>query len=333
MTRPIPTSYYYSGQGRLLIGERSATGQGLNFFAVGNVTSLTIDLSVTKFEHKESMSGVRSIDATIITEQKATLKFSTESLSLDNLALGMFGTKATTSSTTITDEAHLWSTGGIIALKYPAVSAVTVTVGATDIVASVAVGTPGSSYETAPTVSFTGGGGSGATGTAVLTADAVTSVTITNGGSGYTSAPTVVFSGGGGSGAAGTASLGSSASTTLGTDYTIDADFGTIYPISTSVVFADGATVLVDYTTGIHDKVDALTSGVAPERYMRFEGLNTYDGSLVLLNCPRVALDPITGLEFINENFGKADFTGNILLDSTITSGSQFFTQRNITPA
>lgn len=256
MTRPIPKSYYYSGQGRLLIGERDpVTGQGLNFYAVGNVTSLTIDLAVTKFEHKESMSGVRSIDATVITEQKATLKFSTESLSLANLSLGMFGSKATTTSTPVVDEAHTYTEGGIIALKLPKVSAVTVTVGATPAV--------------------------------------------------------------------------------LDTDYTLDADFGTIYPIADSTVFVDGATVTVDYTSGVHDVVNALTSGVAPERFMRFEGLNTFDGSFVLLQCPRVALDPITGLEYINENFGKADFTGNILLDPLVTTvgASQFFTQRYITAA
>lgn len=72
-------------------------------------------------------------------------------------------------------------------------------------VESVTVTNGGSSYETPPTVTFTGGGGTGAAGTAVLTADAVTSVTITNAGSGYTTAPTVGFTGGGGASAAGTA--------------------------------------------------------------------------------------------------------------------------------
>jgi phage-related baseplate assembly protein len=70
----------------------------------------------------------------------------------------------------------------------------------------------GSGYSSAPTVSFSGGGGTGAAGTAVLGtgADAgkVVSVNMTNLGSGYTSAPTVAFTGGGGTGAAGTAVLG-----------------------------------------------------------------------------------------------------------------------------
>ena len=59
----------------------------------------------------------------------------------------------------------------------------------------------GSSYSSVPTVAFSGGGGSGAAGTAVLTSNAVTSITITNIGSGYTTVPTIAISGGGGSGA------------------------------------------------------------------------------------------------------------------------------------
>ena len=59
----------------------------------------------------------------------------------------------------------------------------------------------GSSYSSVPTVAFSGGGGSGAAGTAVLTSQVVTSITITNIGSGYTTAPTIAISGGGGSGA------------------------------------------------------------------------------------------------------------------------------------
>lgn len=60
----------------------------------------------------------------------------------------------------------------------------------------------GSGYSSAPTVSFSGGGGSGVAATATISAGAVIGLTFTNFGSGYTSAPTVSFSGGGGSGAA-----------------------------------------------------------------------------------------------------------------------------------
>lgn len=61
-----------------------------------------------------------------------------------------------------------------------------------------------------PTVSFSGGGGTGAAGSAYWTVshDGVAGVFITHSGSGYLTAPTVVFTGGSGSGAAATASIG-----------------------------------------------------------------------------------------------------------------------------
>ena len=77
-------------------------------------------------------------------------------------------------------------------------------------VTSVTVGTPGSGYTSAPTVTFSGGGATTqATGTAVLDKQ-VASIAVTNGGTGYTSAPTVGFTGGAGTGATATATLAAS---------------------------------------------------------------------------------------------------------------------------
>lgn len=53
----------------------------------------------------------------------------------------------------------------------------------------------GGTYTTAPTVTFSGGGGTGAAATAVLTTGTITSFTSITGGSGYTSAPTVLLNG------------------------------------------------------------------------------------------------------------------------------------------
>jgi hypothetical protein len=63
----------------------------------------------------------------------------------------------------------------------------------------------GTGYTSAPTVSFTGGGGSGATAACEIGGGAVTQVYIQNAGTEFTSAPTVVFTGGAGSGATATA--------------------------------------------------------------------------------------------------------------------------------
>jgi hypothetical protein len=58
-------------------------------------------------------------------------------------------------------------------------------------VSSVTVSAGGSSYVNGNAASFSGGGGSGAAGTLVVSGGAITSITMTNAGTGYTSAPTV----------------------------------------------------------------------------------------------------------------------------------------------
>ena len=70
-------------------------------------------------------------------------------------------------------------------------------------------------YTSAPSVSFSGGGGTGAAGTAVLTNGRVSSITITNAGSGYTSAPTVTIAGSGGATATATVASGAVTAITI----------------------------------------------------------------------------------------------------------------------
>jgi len=60
-----------------------------------------------------------------------------------------------------------------------------------DNVTSVAVAVGGTRYAEVPSVTFSGGAGSGAAATATISGGAVTAITVTNVGSGYTSAPTV----------------------------------------------------------------------------------------------------------------------------------------------
>ena len=85
----------------------------------------------------------------------------------------------------------------------------------TDEVHSILVTNGGSGYTSAPTVTLSGGGGTGATAVAsVIISGVVKAINITNPGKNYTSAPSVSFSGGGGSSAAATAYIGSSLSVT-----------------------------------------------------------------------------------------------------------------------
>jgi hypothetical protein len=81
---------------------------------------------------------------------------------------------------------------------------------ASGTVTSATISSFGSGYTSAPTVTISGGGGTGATGHATFNYDYddLISITIDNGGSGYTSPPTITLSGGGGTGAAAIANIG-----------------------------------------------------------------------------------------------------------------------------
>jgi hypothetical protein len=61
----------------------------------------------------------------------------------------------------------------------------------------VAITSGGGAYTSAPTISFSGGGGTGAAATPIMLGASVVGVTVTAPGSGYTSPPTVTFNGGG----------------------------------------------------------------------------------------------------------------------------------------
>lgn len=74
-------------------------------------------------------------------------------------------------------------------------------------VVAVGVSAAGTGYTSAPTVSFSGGGGTGAAAVVNMAGTQVDSVVITNSGTGYSSAPTVTLAGGGGTGAAATAGV------------------------------------------------------------------------------------------------------------------------------
>ena len=93
----------------------------------------------------------------------------------------------------------------------------------------------GSVYTSTPTVGITGGAGSGATATAIVTNGRVTAITVTAGGSGYTSTPTIAITGGGGTGATAVATVVGGVVTAItvtnqGTGQTILVTDNTTYP-------------------------------------------------------------------------------------------------------
>jgi hypothetical protein len=246
-------NYYYSGQGSLYVAERDAvTGSPKGFIPVGNVPALTINIAVTKFEHKESESGSRLLDLVITKEKTGTFQFTLENLSLENLALGLYGSSATVSSGAVTDEIVKFYAGKRMPLAHPNVSAVVV-------------------KDSTETTTYT-----------------------------------------------------------AGEDYTVDADNGVLIFPSTGADPDEGDELNVAYSYGGYSKVDAFMASASPERWLRFEGLNTVDDTKVVIDIFRAQFDPLTNYGLINEDIAQLEMNGSILSDSLRPSGSKFFQQRNI---
>jgi len=132
-------STYYSGQGVVLLGDRDpATGKGDGFYAVGNVSALSVAIATSVIEHKESQSGARGIDLRLTTEIKATMTMTLENYDPRNLALALRGNSATVASGTVTDEALVFSPGLISPMVRSGVSALTVSKGVTPLILFVA---------------------------------------------------------------------------------------------------------------------------------------------------------------------------------------------------
>lgn len=109
---------YYSGQGRMYVGDRNPTTGMPEFLTeLGNVPNLEVSVEITKFEHKESQSGSRAVDLTIVQEKKGTFTMTLESLTIENLALAFWGQSAAvaaaaTQTTTLTMTATKRSAAG-----------------------------------------------------------------------------------------------------------------------------------------------------------------------------------------------------------------------------
>jgi hypothetical protein len=142
----------------------------------------------------------------------------------------------------------------------------------------------GSGYTSAPTVTLSGGGGSGAAGTAVVKGGALVGIDLTNAGSGYTSAPTVSLSGGGGSGATVVAVLNSPATVVVSglsrrpdVGTTVARIGGVFYTVAGASPLVGGVSTLTLYpgvpAANIADPVDVfdvslITSGSLVTEYV-----------------------------------------------------------------
>ena len=129
--RTIPKSEYYSGQGQLIIAERNPlTGRPFNAYPVGNAPALEITVQTTQVDHKESMSGQRATDFTLLTEKSASMNITIESLIPKNLAMSFYGKMTDVAAGSVTSEELANETsanGGMMILAHNQVSDVVLT--------------------------------------------------------------------------------------------------------------------------------------------------------------------------------------------------------------
>ena len=134
------------------------------------------------------------------------------------------------------------------------------TVAVVAYVTQVAISDAGTGYATAPTVTVSGGSGSGLSMTSSLTASGQVALTLTAGGSGYLVPPTVIFAGGGGSGAAATAAI--SGGSVIGFFVT---NVGSGYTSAPTVSFTggggSGATATASFVAGSVSSISVSNAG------------------------------------------------------------------------
>lgn len=114
-------------------------------------------------------------------------------------------------------------------------------------------------------------------------------------------------------------------------DYMVNAESGSIQWATTpkQAGFADGDGVTIAYTYATQDHVEPLTVP-NPEKFLRFEGLNTSDTNKpTIIEIFRFAPDPFKELDLISNQVGKFPIESSALMDTRRTGvgESQYFRQ------
>lgn len=95
--------FYYSGQGEVWLAPIVNGVEGA-YVHIGNVPTLEISNEITKLEHKESTSGKRLTDKTLIQEIAAGFSLTMEDWGRKNLAIALQGTLSAIAAASVTAE-------------------------------------------------------------------------------------------------------------------------------------------------------------------------------------------------------------------------------------
>ncbi len=93
----------FRGQGKVFVALVTAGVVGAGKF-LGNVTALSLTPEVEKLEHKESTSGKRAVDTTLIVSRKVSMGATLEDFSPETMAIVFQGAQTATVAGTVTGE-------------------------------------------------------------------------------------------------------------------------------------------------------------------------------------------------------------------------------------
>ena len=330
------SSKYYSGQGVVMLGERSATGRGINLKPLGNVTDLKINTTTSTLEHKESQTGQRAVDFRLTTETNVKCSLTIENFSRDILALALRGSFTDVAAGTVTSEAVAGYPGSVAPFANLKVSAVALKRGATALTLYTNDTTPwdyklnadaGSVMLNDGSAQLVGTITTGGTVPTAITVGATTSVTVAN-----TAAvgDFMVITGLAGADAALLNGKWFKILTATAAAVTLDINTtGKTITIGVPLTAFSGVALLADYTYAAQIVVNALTSS-SSERFLRFEGLNTLDGNKpVIIEIFKFVADPAQEFALISgEQAAQLTIEGSVLADTLQASGSQFYRER-----
>lgn len=126
--------YFAVPQGKVYIASRDAAGLTSGFSYVGDCDGFTISASQQYLDIYESNSGNRGIVAHIPTQADYSAELSMLNIDGVNLARAFYGDTTAVAGASVVGESVTAYNGAMAPLKYPGVSAVTVTKGATPLV-------------------------------------------------------------------------------------------------------------------------------------------------------------------------------------------------------
>ena len=196
---------------------------------------------------------------------------------------------------------------------------------------SVYLSNGGSGYATAPTITFTGGGGSGAAATAYVSGGVITRILITSTGSNYSSAPTVVITSTTGTGALATANVSAGKVMSGPVTFSLSSNYdGTLYEGVFPITISDiGQTASNTLTIKPATGVSATISGTSANAIFDLNGADytTIDGSnsgnnsknLTIINYSTTAGAAVIEMTSLGQGLGA---TNNTIKNCNIANGS-----------